>query len=469
MTDRENAEQAWAQCCTILQNIIEPDIYNMWFVYIMPVSLVGVEITLGVPSQYFYEYIEANFYNELKYALEQVVSPGVVLKYKITVDSTAPTKGSSYITLPTGAAASTTGTAMAASASAKIQTSGSADEDFDSQLNPTLSFATFCSSESNRVAYSVAKSIADSPGKGVYNPYFIYGHSGVGKTHLCHAIGLRIRELYPRLRVLYISSHLFEQQYTSAARANTINDFISFYQQIDVLLIDDIQFLIGKKKTQLTFFQVFNHLYMLGKQIVLTSDQPPANLAGMEERLVSRMAGSLTVELGQPDIELRRQILLQKSQDNGIALSRDVIDFIAENVRNNVRELEGVFLSLITFAAVDGCNITLSFVKKIVKQAVKLEKKEVSVPAIEEIICKHFNVRSEDVRSKSRKQEVVMARQVIMYLAKKYTDQSLTAIGEQLGGRTHATVLHSCKVVEDQLKISARFQEEMTRIEALLK
>lgn len=476
MTDREAALSAWSECTALLQGMIQPEVYNAWFPHIKPVSLIGVEITLGVPSQYFCEYLETHFINELKRVLQRVIGPNVVLKYKALIDSAASHRKNSSVTLPTqsysnGAynfassayAPMTTGTTSAL----KIETRGS--QDFDSQLKPQMSFASFYQGESNRTACSIARSIAEKPGQGALNPCFIYGPSGVGKTHLCHAIGLRTRELHPNLRVLYVSSHMFEMQYVAATRANTTNDFINFYQQIDVLLIDDIQGLIAKKKTQLTFFQVFNHLYMLGKQIVLTSDTAPVNLAGLEERLISRIAGSLTIEIERPDYNLRKEYLRHKSEESGSILPKEMIEYIARMVTSSIRGLQGIFFSLITRAAVEGCDITKSFVKKIVCQTVKQEKKEITVSYIEKTVCEYFHVTVELVRSRSRKAEVAQARQIIMYFAKRYTDQSLSAIGELLGGRSHATVLHSCTVVEDQFNISPKYREDIRAIESLIK
>ena len=475
MTDREAALRAWSECTVLLQAMIQPEVYNAWFPHIKPVSLIGVEMTLGVPSQFFCEYIETHFINELKQVLQRIVGPNVVLKYKALVDSAASHRKNSSVTLPTQSYASN---AYGAASAYAISASGAAPAlkseprqlpDFDSQLKPQLSFASYYQGESNRTASSIARSIAEKPGQGALNPCFIYGPSGVGKTHLCHAIGLRIRELYPELKVLYVSSHMFEMQYVAATRANTTNDFINFYQQVDVLLIDDIQGLIAKKKTQLTFFQVFNHLYMLGKQIVLTSDTAPVNLAGLEERLISRIAGSLTIEIERPDYDLRKEYLRHKSEESGSILPREMIDYIARTVTSSIRGLQGVFFSLITRAAVEGCDITSSFVKKIVSQTVKQEKKEITVSMIEKTVCEYFHVPTELVRSRSRKADVAQARQLIMYFAKRYTDQSLSAIGELLGGRSHATVLHSCKVVEDQAEVSTAFRSDLNAIESLIK
>lgn len=465
-----NVNEIWDTCLRILQDIVDERAYRTWFLPIIPVSIEGDTLTLQVPSQFFCEFLEGNFVEQLRTVLGRVIGPNASLQYNALVDNSSP-KYPGTVTLAGcadgGQAAEQFDVNLLHRHMPNAATHSEA-QDFDTQLNSRLNFRNFYQSECNYVARSVAEAIAASPGNTPMNPFFIYGASGVGKTHLCHALGLRVREMHPRLKVLYVSSHLFEMQFTTAARMGTINDFIAFYQQVDVLIIDDIQWLIGKKKTQLAFFQVFNHLYMLGKQIVLTSDKPPVDLNGMEERLVTRMAGATCVKIERPDLKLRREILQQRTLQSGVRLDESVLNFIAENVCDNVRELEGTLVSLITNSVVVGKEIDLTFAKRIVRQAVRLEKKEVTIECIQQAVSRVFQVQIEQMKSKSRKQDIVQARQVVMFLSKKHTAQSLSAIGELMGGRNHATVLHGCRCVTNEMEMNASFRSSVERAEQLI-
>lgn len=465
-----DVRNVWQQCLSLFKELVDEKTYTTWFLPIVPVSLEYNMLTLQVPSQFFCEFLETHFVEELQHVLHHVIGPNAGLKYNALVDSASRNVQKGSVTLLSntpegGSFFAAPPTPQPAKSTESTVTSEEKKEPFESHLNAKLSFDSFYASECNRVARSVGETIATKPGLAPMNPFFVYGHSGVGKTHLCHAVGLRIREVFPELKVLYVSSHLFELQYTTAARTGATGDFVQFYQQVDVLIIDDIQWFIGKKKTQQTFFHIFNHLYMLGKQIVLTSDKPPVDLNGMEERLVSRIAGALSVELKRPDLSLRREILRRRGMENGITLPENVLDFIAQNVQSNVRELEGTLHSMVAHAAISGCDLNLRLARKIVKQAVKLEKKEVTFSSIEKEVCGELQVSPEAIRSRSRKQDIVLARQIIMYLSKKHTDNSLNMIGEQLGGRTHATVLYGCQAIADQMSIDSLFAERIKALE----
>lgn len=321
---------------------------------------------------------------------------------------------------------------------------------------------------SNRLVRSSSEAIAQEPGK-TFNPMFVFGASGVGKTHLCHAIGNRIQEIHPEKKVLYISAHLFTVQYTEAIRKNTTNDFMYFYQGVDVLILDDIQELIGKDKTQNTFFHIFNHLHLLGKQLILTSDKAPVDLQGMEERLITRLKWGLTAELDRPDLDLRKKILKNKISHDGVVIPDDVFNFIASNVTENVRDVEGIVASLLAYSTAFNRMIDLPLTKQVVSRVVKLEKKQVSVESIQDVVCKYYNLELAAIQTNSRKREIVQARQVTMYLAKKYTDSSFSHIGKIVGKRDHATVLHACKTVRDQIETNKSFRSSVEEIEALLK
>lgn len=457
MEQKKELHQVWQQCLDLIQEAIGEKNFQTWFLPIVPLALENNVLTLLLPTHYFCDYVEQHFQEAMGYALRTVISPNVRLVYEINIDSTSPEPNRTTLT--------TSSEGLGEGSNKFVDQQSKNTSHFDSQLNPKFTFDNFYRSECNHVARSIAESIVSNPINSPISPFFIYGASGVGKTHLCHAIGWAIKEHYPKLNVLYVSSHLFQLQYTTASQNKSINDFINFYQRIDVLIIDDIQFFMGKVGTQKAFFQIFNHLYMLHKQIILTSDKPPVDLNGMEERLFSRISGAITVELQRPDLSLRKEILQQKAKESGSQLPAEIIDFIAEHATHNVRELEGAFLSLVAHAAFAGCDITLAFAKKILKRSVLLEKKEVSIPDIEKVVCSDMSLHVQEVRSKSRKQKVVEARHLIMYFSKKYTDYSLSAIGEFMGGRTHATVLHGCKMVKDQMGVNPQFNERVMLLE----
>lgn len=362
---------------------------------------------------------------------------------------------------------------------AKIQVTGSnrapsplqapMPQDLDPQLNRNYSFENFIEGVSNKLPRSVGQAIAEHPKQSTFNPLFIYGASGVGKTHLVNAIGAKIKELHPTKRVLYVSAHLFQVQYTDSVRKNTVNDFINFYQTIDVLIIDDVQEFASLTKTQNTFFHIFNHLHQNGRQLILTSDRPPTALQGMEERLLTRFKWGLLAELEKPNQQLRHDILENKIRQDGLKIPEEVIDFVSENVNDSVRELEGIVNSLMAYSVVWNRDIDLPLAEQILKRAVKQENKPVTIDFILDKVCGYFNVKQEDVFTKCRKQPVAQVRQIAMYLAQKHTNLSLARIGSLIGKRTHATVLHSCSVVEDRLHVDKAFKSKMDEIEKLLK
>ncbi|WP_099464063.1 MULTISPECIES: chromosomal replication initiator protein DnaA [Parabacteroides] len=456
----------WNKCLTVIRDIVPEAAFNTWFMPIVPLSYEDNKFTIQVPSQFFYEYLEEKYVNVLKVTLYRVFGQGTILNYRIMVDKT--TGGTVDYPAENGSIAVKKITPKDANKAPNpfIQ---AAPQDLDSQLNPKYSFDNYFEGTSNRLVRAAGEAIAQNPGKTTYNPLFIFGPSGVGKTHLCHAIGARIRELHPEKKVLYVSSHLFRVQFTDAIRKNTTNDFLNFYQNIDVLLLDDIQELIGMDKTQNTFFHIFNHLHQLGKQLILTSDKAPVDLQGMEERLITRLKWGLTAELFRPDLDLRKKILKNKINHDGIVIPDEVFNFIANNVTENVRDLEGILVSLMANAVINNKEIDLSLTKRVVSQAVRLEKKQMSVQSIQEIVCKYFNLDQSTIQTNSRKREIVQARQITMYLAKKYTDCSFSHIGKIVGKKDHATVLHACKTIKDQIETNKSFCSSVEEIEVLLK
>lgn len=457
----------WNKCLNVIKDIVPEAAFNTWFMPIIPLKYEGNKFTIQVPSQFFYEYLEDKYVDVLKMTLHRVIGQGTILNYRILVDNKAkltveyPAQDSSSAIRKTIAAKDAT-----KSSNPFIQ---SQPQDLDPHLNPKYNFENYFEGCSNKLVRTAGESVAQNPGKTTFNPLFVFGPSGVGKTHLCHAIGTRIKELHPETRVLYVSAHLFRIQFTNASLKNTTNDFINFYQNIDTLIIDDIQELIGMDKTQNTFFHIFNHLHQLGKQLILTSDKPPVDLQGMEERLITRLKWGLTAELSRPDLDLRKKILKNKISHDGIKIPDEVFNFIANNVTENVRDLEGILVSLMANALINNKEIDLSLTKRVVSQAVRLEKKQISVQSIQEIVCKYFNLEQAAIQTSSRKREIVQARQITMFLSKKYTDSSFSCIGKIVGKKDHATVLHACKTIKDQIETDKSFRSTVEEIEVQLK
>jgi chromosomal replication initiator protein len=342
-------------------------------------------------------------------------------------------------------------------------------QDLNPQLDLKKSFATFIEGNSNKLPRTVGLSIAEHPGKSTFNPFFLYGPSGCGKTHLVNAIGLKTKEMYPQKRVLYVSARLFQVQFTDASRQNTVNDFINFYQTIDVLIIDDVQEWATAEKTVATFFHIFDHLFRLGKQIILASDRPPVDLDWLKDRMLTRFSCGLIAELEKPNEQLCIDILNAKCRRDGLKIPADVIQFIATTANSSVRDLEGVVNSLMAYSIVYNSNIDMRLAERVIKRAVKIDNKPLTIDDILEKVCKHYNVPQQQVFSKSRKRDYVQVRQVSMYLAQKYTKMPASRIGQLIGGRDHSTVLHSCSTVEQRMKVDKAFSEELNSIEHSLK
>ena len=456
----------WANCLSIVKDNVSENAFNTWFQPIIPLKYDGKDFTIQVPSQFFYEYLEEKYADLIHASLTRVVGKKTILNYRVIVDTTS--NGSGHTTLQSEHS-SVAKPAVVQKNLNKAPNSivGPANSEWNANLNNRHSFDNFFEGSSNKLARTIGLAVADNPGK-TFNPLFVHGGSGVGKTHLCHAIGSKIQEKFPEKKVLYISSHLFQVQFTDATRNNTSNDFINFYQSIDVLIIDDIQELAGKEKTQNTYFHIFNHLHLLGKQIILTSDKAPVELQGLEERLISRLKWGMTAELTKPDIELRRKILTNKIKHDGLNISDEIVSFIAENVTEHVRDLEGIITSLVAYSLVYNREVDIELAKRVISQTVKLEKKQITLEKIQNIVSEYYKIDLDTIHSKSRKREIVQARQVTMFLSKKYTDHSYSHIGNLVGKRDHATVLHACRTVQDSLDIDKLFRIQMKDIEDLL-
>ncbi|MDH6354319.1 chromosomal replication initiator protein [Dysgonomonas sp. PH5-45] len=461
-------ELLWNNCLKVIKDNVSDVTFNTWFAPIVPLLFEDNVFTIQVPSQFFYEYLEDKFIDLLRMTLHREIGEKAVLNYRILVENTSNTHVDYR-----GEAKSTGVDVSRSKVAGKVASpfqNVAVPADFDSQLNPKYTFDNFFEGVSNKLARTAGETVAKNPGKTAFSPLFVHGVCGVGKTHLCHAIGVKIKELYPEKRVLYVSAHLFKIQYTDATRFNTVNDFINFYQGIDVLIIDDIHELSGLEKTQNTFFHIFNHLHQNNKQLILTSDRCPSELLGVEERLLTRFRWGLTTRLEAPDYDLRIKLLQSKVLQDGLSISDDVIEYVAENVVDNIRDLEGVIVSLMAHSVIYNRDVDLSLAKRVIGQAIKKsEKKSLTAYDISEAVCNYFNIKKELIHTASRKREIVQARQVAMYLTKQYTDLSLAQIGSVIGKKNHATVLHACRTVKDQIEVDKSFRDEVEEIEKILK
>ena len=417
---------------------------------------------MQVPSPYVYEYLEQYYVGLLSKVLVRVFGTKVVLRYRVLTDKghgivqDIDSEGPSEIENPRP---------LRGGNQAPTVLDAATPQQLNPQLDPKKTFQNFIEGNSNKLPRTVGLSIAEHPGKTTFNPFFIFGPSGCGKTHLINAIGVRCKETYPQKRVLYVSARLFQVQFTDSVRHNTTNDFINFYQSIDVLIVDDIQEWMNSPKTLDTFFHIFNHLFRCGKQIILASDRPPVDLQGMKDRLLTRFACGLIAELEKPNVQLCIDILNAKCHRDGLKIAADVIQYIAETANGSVRDLEGVVNSLMAYSIVYNSKIDLRLAERIIKRAVKVDDHPLTIDDILEKVCGHFRVEQRHVFSKSRKREYVQARQVSMYLAQKYTKMPAGRIGQLIGNRDHSTVIHSCNTIEKRLKVDKAFSAELSSIE----
>ena len=463
----------------MIQENTRPQSYKTWFEPIRPVAYEVDEniLTIQVPSQFFYEYLEEQYIDLLKLTIHKILGPTGRLKYSIVMDNYG-SDNPLDIKLPTTDRTNTVNPAVRVPINFEDEEDKQVLNPFvvpgikkikvESQLNENYSFDNFIEGDCNMLARSAGLAVSKNPGKTAFNPLFIYSQTGLGKTHLCHAIGLETKKYHPNLVVLYVNAEQFVQQFLSSCnpQKNTRRDFIHFYQMIDVLIIDDIQFLSGKKAaTQEAFFHIFNHLQQNGKQLVFASDKAPVELKDMEPRLLSRFKWGLSADMQAPDIETRIRILKRKAFNDGIELPEDVIDYVASRVKSNVREMEGLFISLIAQSSLNKKAITLDLARQLVERFVHNSTQEVSIEFIVNEVCNHLNIPIEVFYSKSKKREMVQARQLAMHFAKKYTKCSLAAIGQQCGGKDHATVIHALKTVANLLETDKQFRTLANEIE----
>ena len=459
----------WDNSLLLIKNSVTEQQYNTWFKPIVFESYKPSTKTLlvQVPSPFVYEYLEQNFVDLLSKVLHRNFGEGIRLTYRVVTDKEH--KLSQDIEADPDDADMAKQTRECAQQTAAQPAAPQQQEDIDTQLDPKLTFNNYMEGDSNKLPRSVGLSIAEHPNTTQFNPMFIYGPSGSGKTHLVNAIGLKAKQMYPQKRVLYVSARLFQTQYTDAVLHNASNDFINFYQSIDMLIVDDIQEWAGKAKTLNTFFHIFNHLFRNGKRIILACDRPPVELKDMPDRLLTRFSCGLVCELEKPNIQLCVDILSNKIRRDGLKIPVDVISFIAQTCNGSVRDLQGAVNGLLAYSIVYNSSIDIRLAERVIKRAVKVDDKPLTIDDIVETVCHHYNVTATAVNSKSRKRDYVVARQVTMYLAQKYTKMPASRIGKLVGNRDHSTVIHSCSKVEERLKIDAGFSDELVSIENGLK
>ena len=460
------ANSVWNNCLAFIQDNIKPQAFKTWFEPIKPMKLTDKALSIQVPSKFFYEWLEEHYVKLLKVALTRELGSSAKLIYVIKMENKYGNKEPFTEQIP-----SSNRTAVGpqeldvpiTSKSPELKNPfvipGIRNIKIESQLNPNYNFDNFLEGDSNRLARSAGMAVANKPGGTSFNPLLVFGGVGLGKTHLAHAIGVEIKDKYPEKTVLYISAEKFTQQYIESVKKNTRNDFIHFYQLIDVLIIDDVQFLSGKSGTQDVFFHIFNHLHQNGKQVILTSDKAPVDMQDIEQRLLSRFKWGLSAELQSPDYETRVSILKNKLYRDGVEMPDDIIDHVAKNIKTNIRELEGAIISLIAQSSFNKREVTLELAQQVVEKFVKNTKREVSIDYIQKVVSDYFEMDVETLQSKTRKRHIVQARQLAMFFAKKFTKASLASIGSQIGKRDHATVLHACKTVDNLAETDKQFRK----------
>ena len=449
----------WNKCLEIIRDNVSDAVFATWFADIKPIKYEDNTLTIQVKSNFVYEFIEGNFVDLMRTTLFKVMGQGTQLMYSVLTDK----DNNLSMELSTDSYDNKYRN-NSSNASKAVQESV---QELDSMLINRYTFDNYVEGISNRLSRSVAASVADRPGR-VFNPLFIHGASGVGKTHLVNAIGLKIKELHPELRVLYVSAHLFQVQYTDSILQKNFNDFMRFYQSIDVLIIDDIQEFAGLQKTQNAFFHIFNHLHLNGKQLIMTSDRSPAQLQGMEERLLTRFKWGMTAEIEKPDLDLRKNILRNKIHRDGLKFPEEVITFIAEHVNASIRDLEGIVVSVMAHSTINNADIDINLVRRIIGDFSNYEKKTITIDEIIRKVAEFYGVEPAAINTRSRKREVVLVRQVSMFLAKKYLDMSTSKIGQYVGDRDHATVLHACKTITNLAETDKQFRSELNEIDMML-
>jgi len=468
-------EGVWESCLKLIKDNISLQAFKTWFEPIVPIKLENNILTIQVPSHFFYEWLEEHYIQLLRKVVKKEIGNEGSLEYSIVMENNSNSSSPYTVKIPTN----NTSSLKNAPINMPINTNekqirnpfiipGLKKVNIESNLIASHTFENFVEGECNRLARASGYAVANKPGGTAFNPLLIYGGVGLGKTHLAHSIGIEIKDNFPNKTVLYVQSEKFAHQFIDAIKNNTTNDFVHFYQMVDVLIIDDVQFFTGKEKTQDVFFSIFNRLHQNGKQIVLTSDKAPVEMQGMEQRLLSRFKWGLSADLGTPDLETRIAILEKKMYGSGIELPNEVVEYLAYSINTNIREIEGALNTLLAQASLNKKAITLELAKQMVDKFVRSTAREVSIEYIQKVVCDYFDLPIEMLKSKTRKREVVQARQISMYFSKKMTKSSLANIGAHCGGKDHATVLHACRTVVNLSETDKQFRNYLEELEKKL-
>src|SRR5512138_685331 len=463
-------KEVWSNCLKIIKDNVPSISFRTWFEPIVPLRLENKILTIQVPSPFFYEYLEEKYIDIISKTLRKELGYEAKLEYSIVMENPGQSASKLYtIKLPAKNQIEIKNNPVSVPINIEENTirnpfiiPGIKKMNIDPRLNAEYSFDNFVEGECNRLARSAGFAVSNNPGGTAFNPLLIYGDSGLGKTHLAQAIGIEIKDKFQDKTVLYVPANRFQTQFVEAIRNNTKNDFLHFYQMIDVLVIDDVHEFAGKEKTQDIFFHIFNHLHQSGKQLVLTCDKPPVELQGLEQRLLSRFKWGLSADLQNPDFETRIAILRRKIYNDGIEMPDEIYEYLALNISNNIRELEAVLISLYAQSTLNRKEITLDLARLMVEKLISTSRREITIEYIQKIVCDYYKIPIDLIQGKTRKREIVQARQVSMYFSKSLTKASLASIGSHIGGKDHATVLHACKAVNNLIDTDKHFRNQIT-------
>ncbi len=472
---KKNCKAVWASCLAVIKDNISHQSFKTWFEPIKAVKLENDVLTIQVPSQFFYEWLEEHYITLLKKTVKKELGSEGRLEYSIIMENSYNNNSPFTIKFPTSNRKATGNPAVTMPIDLNRGSSKEIPNPFiipglrkikvNSQLNENYSFENFIEGDCNRLARSAGFAVASNPGKTAFNPLLLYSNVGLGKTHLAHAIGLEVKNNFPEKTVLYVTSEQFTNQFIDSVKNNSQNDFVHFYQMIDVLIIDDIQFLLKKEKTQEVYFHIFNHLHQNSKQLIITSDKPPVEMEGMNARLLSRFKWGLSADLQVPDLETRIAIIEKKLYKDGVEMPKEVIEYLAYSIITNVREMEGALISILAQSSLNKKAITLELAKKMIDKFVKNTSREISIDYIQKVVCDYFGLPLEAIHSKTRKREIVQARQLAMFFSKKMTKASLATIGQHCGKKDHATVLHACRTVNNLIDTDKQFRNYVEELD----